>query len=241
MYRDQKPPESIKTTETHRRTHTITLGAHDVRSILIDTGLQRVGLEKTNGVTVDLFIDGPDERCPATGEHRPTATVTITEDLSKPAITDFAPPNIEEIVRLNPPATPGLSKDQLAQALEEGKRWRKAMGGTGSLNSYDGTAPWCSSSYVPLPIVSDMSESRRPAPSDIVFKTNDQEVMRIPGPIQHLGTTNPTSKLNVDDVDRMDRIAKLHEVLLHGKGNNIVLNRYEVDTLLEILEQRADA
>ena len=35
--------------------------------------------------------------------------------------------------------------------------------------------------------------------------------------------------------DLMKRVNRLHDVLLHGKGNNIVLSRHEVDTLLEYI------
>ena len=171
---------SIQTTETHRRMYTITLGTREIRQILIDHGLRLLGFDQARPAGfsgIDLFIDGPDERCPATGELRPTATITFREELSTPA--DFAPPNIEEIVRLNPPATPGLSHGQLAQALE------------------------------------------------------------VSSP---LNTTAASSRENVDAIERMKRITRLHEVLLYGKGNNVhlSLNRGEVDTLLEILEHSAD-
>jgi len=188
MYRDQKPPESIKTTETYRRTHQITLDTHQVRSILLDAGLRMAGLERTAGVYSDIFIH-PGERCPATGESLPTATITITEDLSNPAITDFAPPNIEEIVRLNPPTTPGLSI-RLGTGV-----------GYAEINNGNQGKSW--------------------------------------GVVPPYTTATP-SRENVDANVRMSRITKLHEVLLHGKGNNIVLNRDEVDTMLEIIERSAD-
>lgn len=54
-----------------------------------------------------------------------------------------------------------------------------------------------------------------------------------------LNTTATSSCENIEAIERMKRITRLHEVLLHGKGNNIVLSRGEVDTLLEMLEYSA--
>jgi hypothetical protein len=233
MYRDQKPPESIVTTETHTKRYDVTLNKCDAHRALINEACRQVGIDATNpNLKADASVWESPENWDGVCEIN--YSVVLVEDLSKPAITDFAPPNIEEIVRLNPPTTPGLSKDQM---------------GVG-----------------------------------IVFKADDQEVLRISEgswisyPIQHLGITNPTSKLNVtatssrenvDAIERMKekqpallkamdinaryteiktgiprdlwmedlmkRVNRLHEVLLHGKGNNIVLSRGEVDTLLEYI------
>ena len=203
MYRDQKPPESIKTTETHIRTHKITLDTREIRRILIDRGLRLLGFDQARpaGVTMDLWIDGPDERCPATGELRPTATVTITEDLSKPAITDFAPPNIEEIVRLNPPATPGLSQRQIDDALRVGMAWRGS-------NPYN----W------PMMADGDLAS--------VVVQAKSRTLKE------------PTS-FETPGLNTTERITRLYEVLLHGKGHNIVLSRDEVDTMLEYINAGA--
>lgn len=207
---------SIQTTETHRRMYKITLDTREIRQILIDHGLRLLGFDQARPAGfsgIDLFIDGPDERCPATGELRPTATITFREELSTP--TDFAPPNIEEIVRLNPPATPGLSQGQLAQALEEGRRM------------LDG---------VKQPMEDDLPSVVVQAKSRTLKEPTSFEVS------SPLNTTAASSRENVDAIERMKRITRLHEVLLYGKGNNVhlSLNRGEVDTLLEILEHSAD-
>jgi len=181
MYAQGKMPESIKTTETHRRVYDVTLSEPEAHKALIWAAMNKAGLtptmsnpqSQTGSVSTSVSVYESDTDYD--GHSEIIYSVVITEDLLKPAITDFAPPNIEEIVRLNPPATPGLSHGQLAQALEEGRRM------------LDGV--------------------KRPS----------------------------------DAIERMKRITRLHEVLLHGKGHNIVLNRDEVDTLLEILEHSADA
>lgn len=201
---------SIQTTETHRRTHKITLDTHQIRSILIDEALRMAGLERTAGVYSDIFIH-PAELCPATRETRPTATVTITVDLPTP--TDFAPPNIEEIVRLNPPATPGLSQRQIDDALVLGK---SLLGTNANLRALDDD----------LSMVMVQAKSRT---------LKEPTSFETPG----LNTTATSSRENIEAIERMKRITRLHEVLLHSKGNNIVLNRDEVDTLLEMLEYSA--
>jgi hypothetical protein len=244
MYAQGKMPESIVTTETHRRQHTITLGTREIRQALIDHGLRLLGFDQARPAGfsgIDLFIDGPDERCPATGELRPTATITFREELSTP--TDFAPPNIKEIVRLNPPATPGLSQRQIDNALWVGMKWQGPSGN---------------------PLSEDLASAAALAKSRTLKEPTTFEVS------SPLNTTAASSRENVDAIERMKeeqpallkamdinaryterktgitrdlwmedlmkRVNRLHEVLLHGKGHNIVLTKGEVDTLLEYID-----
>jgi hypothetical protein len=120
--------------------------------------------------------------------------------------------------------------------LEEGKRWRKAMGGTGSLNSYDGTAPWCSSYSVPvpLPIVSATSSREN---VDAIERMKEEQPALLKAMDINARYTEIKTGIRMEDL--MKRVNRLHEVLQHGEGNNIVLSRHEVDTLLEYINSSA--
>ena len=185
---------SIQTTETHRRMYTITLGTREIRQILIDHGLRLLGFDQARPAGfsgIDLFIDGPDERCPATGELRPTATITFREELSTPA--DFAPPNIDEIVRLTPHGPP-IAPPEIDDALVLGKN---LLGTNANLRAMDDD----------LSLVMVQAKSRT---------LKEPTSFETPG----LNTTATSSRENVDAIERFKRITRLNEVLLHGKGNN---------------------
>lgn len=181
---------SIQTTETHRRMYKITLDTHQIRSILIDEALRMADLERTAGVYSDIFIH-PAELCPATRETRPTATVTITVDLPTP--TDFAPPNIDEIVRLTPHGPP-IAPPEIDDALVLGKN---LLGTNANLRAMDDD----------LSLVMVQAKSRT---------LKEPTSFETPG----LNTTATSSRENVDAIERFKRITRLNEVLLHGKGNN---------------------
>lgn len=257
MYRDQKPPESIKTTETHTRRYDVTLNKCDAHRALINEACRQVGIDATNP---NLKADASVWESPESwdGVCEINYSVVLTEDLSKPAITDFAPPNIEEIVRLNPPATPGLSQRQIDDALKLGREWRgnnpynwptAAEGPTGnsrapsqittpSLNSYDGAAPWCSSAYS-VPLNTTAASSRENVEAIERMKEEQPALLKamdINARYTEIKTGIPRD-LWMEDL--MKRVNKLHDVLLHGKGHNIVLSRGEVDTLLEYISTGA--
>jgi len=188
MYAQGKMPESIVTTETHQRVHDVTLSEPEAHDALCLAALRKVGINAADS-TAKCRVSVYESDTDYDGHSEIIYSVVITEDLLKPAITDFTPPNIEEIVRLNPPTTPGLSI-RLGTGV-----------GYAEINNGNQGKSW--------------------------------------GVVPPYTTATP-SRENVDANVRMSRITKLHEVLLHGKGNNIVLNRDEVDTMLEIIERSAD-
>ena len=208
MYAQGKMPESIVTTETHQRVYDVTLSEPEAHDALCLAALRKVGInaaESTAKCRVSVYESDEDWN----GDTEIIYSVVITEDLPIILPSPDEAPTDPRAFRLSRPNT-GMSQGQINEALVLGKSLLGTnvnLRAAGSPNSYDGTAPWCSSSGTP---------------------------------IQPLNTTATSSRENINAIERMKRITRLHEVLLHGRGNNIVLSRGEVDTLLEILEHSAD-
>lgn len=219
MYAQGKKPESIKTTETHARRYDVTLNKHDAHRALINEACRQVGIDATNpNLKADASVWESPENWDGVCEIN--YSVVLIENLSTPI--DEAPANIEKAVRLTPHGPP-IAPREVPRATP----W--------------GHLPSCGCLEC-LRIA-----KTQPVPQDLIFATDGLGVLRVDGPVKHIGTTSPTSKLNVDAIelvkkeqpddlaieDLMQRVNKLHDVLLHGKGNNIVLTPGEVDTVLE--------
>jgi hypothetical protein len=250
MYRDQKPPESIVTTETQCRTHKITLSEPEAHKALIWAAMNKAGLTPTMrnpqsqtesvSTSVRVYESDPDYD----GNSGIIYSVTITEDLSKPAIADFAPPNIEEIVRLNPPATPGLGHRQINDAHPAGKTVRGTNANFRAMDddlasvvvqaksralkeptSFEVTSPLNTTGTSSRENIAAIERMKEEQPA--LLKARD-----INARYTEIKTGIPRD-LWMEDL--MKRVNKLHEVLVHGKGHNIVLSRGEVDTLLKYI------
>lgn len=223
MYAQGKMPESIVTTEVRQRKTVITLDVVEIHEILQDWALRKVYADPAgtlDRIEVELNVT------PTTDENYVIdATCTVTETLPTPA--DSAPPNIEETVRLNPPATPGLSQrqidDDLSSVVIQAKS--RTLKEPTSFETLNTTA---TSSRENIEAIERMKKEQPALLKAMDVNSRYTEIK-----------TGIPRDLWMEDL--MKRVNKIHDVLLHGKGHNIVLSRDEVDTLLEYINVGAPA
>lgn len=201
MYRDQKPSKSIVTTEAHTRRHEITLSAAEAHNALTWAAMNKAGLtptmrnpqSQTESVSAEVNVWESFAADPCEMNY----VVTIIENLSEPAIVDFAPPNIEEAVRLTrhgPPIVPQLT-DDLYTELKTGIDQPILLP-----DLEDGSPLTRSFAEFAAQIKAEGEPGNGAQLNDTVFTTDGQEVevLRLTGTgTWGMGTTNPMGKLEI--------------------------------------------